>query len=71
MMREFYQTQELPVDCSIRGLFHLQNIYAKEIQSGRAGNGNYSLKPKYKEARLAKMRFSFPTNEPERHHRVR
>lgn len=46
--------QELPVDCMMLGLFHLQNYYFVECQRWRAGIGSYKLKSKYKEARLDK-----------------
>ena len=52
--------QELPVDCLMLGLFHLQNYYWIEIQRGRAGMGNYRLKTKYKEPRLNKDEICIP-----------
>ena len=44
--------QELPVDTMMLSMYHLQNFYHSEIQRGRAGIGNYHLKPKYKQAKL-------------------
>ena len=46
--------QELPVDCMMLSLYHLQNNYYLEIQRDRAGLGNYQLKTKYKEAKIDK-----------------
>ena len=52
--------QELPVDCMMLSLYHIQNYYNLEIQRGHAGLGNYQLKTKYKEAKIDKDEIIIP-----------
>jgi hypothetical protein len=44
--------RELPIDQCVLGLFYLQNSYIAEIQRGRAGLGNYTLREDYLYAKI-------------------
>ena len=52
LLKSLNKLKEAPVDVVILSFLRLHQYYVKEISRGRAGLGNYNLRPQYISAKL-------------------
>ena len=63
LLKDFQNRKEVPLDCLMMSLKLIQGFYSEECRRGKAGLGNFSLKPKY-------VKFRTPTENFESRHLV-